>query len=167
MTIIYTEKGAGLHDAIAAAGHWLMEIDGAWASSDDAAVQVIIDSYSLADCQAEIVARIDAHAKAMRDAVVANISPAEMASWSIKQAEAAAYGVSGLVSDAPMLAIEAEARGVDLATLVAKVVGKGGALSQIEATIAGVSGKHVDAVKSLASFATVLSYDWLTDWPEV
>lgn len=43
--INYTEKGAGLHAAIAAAGHWLLEQDGVWVSSDDAAVQTIIDTY--------------------------------------------------------------------------------------------------------------------------
>lgn len=167
MTIIYTEKGAGLHDAIAAAGHWLMEVDGQWVSSDDAAVQAIIDGYSLAYCQAAVIAQVDAHAKALRDAVVANISPAEMASWSIKQAEAVAYTASGLGSDAPMLAIEAQARGSDVATLAAKVLGKGAALSQLEAVIAGVAGRHSDSVKAFAGFAEVLAYDWRTDWPEV
>lgn len=43
--ITYTEKGAGLHTAIHAAGHWLVEQDGKWISSDDAAVQAIIDAY--------------------------------------------------------------------------------------------------------------------------
>lgn len=43
--IAYAEKGRGLHDAIAAAGHWLIEQDGVWVSSDDQAVQAIIDSF--------------------------------------------------------------------------------------------------------------------------
>ena len=43
--IAYTEKGPGLHSAIAAAGHWLAEQDGVWVSSDDVAVQAIIDSF--------------------------------------------------------------------------------------------------------------------------
>lgn len=45
MTIAYTEKGAGLHDAIRAAGHWLYFRGNQWVSSDDAAVQAIIDAY--------------------------------------------------------------------------------------------------------------------------
>lgn len=45
MMINYTEKGQGLHGAIIAAGHWLMQVDGNWESSNDAAVQAIIDSY--------------------------------------------------------------------------------------------------------------------------
>lgn len=43
--ITYIEKGLGLHEAIKSAGHWLMQIDGAWQSSDDVAVQQIIDTY--------------------------------------------------------------------------------------------------------------------------
>lgn len=43
--IRYTEKGFGLHEAIAEAGHWLMEVDGVWQSSDDRAVQEIIDTF--------------------------------------------------------------------------------------------------------------------------
>lgn len=43
--IRYTEKGYGLHLAIQAAGHWLMQIDGVWKSDDDEAVQTIIDNY--------------------------------------------------------------------------------------------------------------------------
>lgn len=45
MSITYTEKGAGLHAAVAAAGHTLWQLDGEWLSSDDAAVQAIIDAY--------------------------------------------------------------------------------------------------------------------------
>lgn len=44
--INYTEKGPGLHDAIAAAGHWLEQRSGLWVSSDDTAVQAIINSYN-------------------------------------------------------------------------------------------------------------------------
>lgn len=45
MTITYTEKGPGLHRAVQAAGHALSQVDGAWISSNDAAVQAIIDSF--------------------------------------------------------------------------------------------------------------------------
>lgn len=43
--IVYVEKGIGLHDAIRAAGGWLMQFDGMWLSSDDTEVQSIISSY--------------------------------------------------------------------------------------------------------------------------
>ena len=44
--ISYIEKGAGLHEAIAAAGYRLAEVDGTWEADDDKAVQAIIDTYA-------------------------------------------------------------------------------------------------------------------------
>lgn len=163
--ITYTEKGAALHDALAAAGHWLRQVNGVWVADDDAAVQAIIDAYPLVACQAEIIAAIDAHARALRDAVVAGISPAEMASWSIKRAEAQATTASGDAADAPMLAIEAAARGIPLQAVVDLVRAKAAALSTLEAAIAGTAGRHADAVRACTSFADALAYDWSTGWP--
>ncbi len=60
MAIAYTEK-LGLHAAINAAGHWLMQRDGVWVSSDDTAVQVIINAHNpLAAQKAERIAAIKA-----------------------------------------------------------------------------------------------------------
>lgn len=47
--ISYTEKGIGLHEAITEAGHYLRQEDGVWVSSDDTAVQAIIDAYNPLD----------------------------------------------------------------------------------------------------------------------
>lgn len=163
--IQYTEKGPGLHSYISAAGHTLAQIDGAWVADDEAAVNALIASYPLTHCQAEIVAAIDAHACALRESVVAGISPAEMASWSIKQREAMAYQASAQASDAPLLSVEAQARGVLLSTLVEVVAAKGAQLAMLEAVIAGVSGKHADAVRACTTFEAALVYDWRTDWP--
>lgn len=61
MSINYLEKGAQLHAAIRAAGHWLREENGAWVSSNDEAVQAIIDAYDpLPDYKTERVAAIKA-----------------------------------------------------------------------------------------------------------
>jgi nitrogen regulatory protein PII len=49
VSITYTEKGAGLHDRIQQLGHWLAQRNGVWVSSDDEAVQAIIDDYTEAD----------------------------------------------------------------------------------------------------------------------
>jgi hypothetical protein len=43
--ITYIEKGIGLHTAIREAGYLLSQIDGIWQSSNDTAVQLIIDNY--------------------------------------------------------------------------------------------------------------------------
>lgn len=165
MIINYTEKGSALHDRIRAAGHWLRCIDGVWQASDAAAVQAIIDSYTLADTQADVCARINAHARALRDAAVAGISPAEMASWPIKRAEALAIAAGGTAADAPMLTAEAAARGVTLAEIVARVQGNAAALGTLEAMISGTEGKHRDAVKALTTFEAVLAYNYSTGWP--
>ena len=65
--ISYAEKGFGLHEKIEAAGHWLAQQDGVWASSDDVAVQKLIDEYQESglntapqDVDAERDRRIDA-----------------------------------------------------------------------------------------------------------
>lgn len=46
MPINYVEKGSGLHEAIDKAGHWLCQVDNNWVSSDDVAVQTLIDAYA-------------------------------------------------------------------------------------------------------------------------
>jgi hypothetical protein len=43
--INYTEKGFGLHEEIERQGYTLAQIDGVWVSSNDEAVQLIIDNY--------------------------------------------------------------------------------------------------------------------------
>lgn len=53
--INYIEKGPGLHEAIAAAGYSLYELNGSWVCSNEAAVQKIIDEY---DPRPELVEKI-------------------------------------------------------------------------------------------------------------
>lgn len=61
MTINYTEKGVGLHQAIAAAGYGLRRENNVWISTDDTAVQAIIDSYNqVAYEQTQICGTVDA-----------------------------------------------------------------------------------------------------------
>lgn len=165
MVITYTEKGHGLHDKLAALGITLTQRDGVW-QSDSGFAQAVIDSYTLTETQDEVCNEIEAFAAELRNKHVANISPAEMASWSIKLAEAAAFAASGDPASAPLLGIEATARGCTLADLIGKVNGNATNLAALEAAIAGTSGKHRDAVRALTTFADVLAYDWHTGWPE-
>lgn len=165
--IDHTEKGAGLIARIEDAGHAIWCLDGIWCSSDDAAVQVIIDGYTLAEAKAYKQNAIALHAKALRDRVIALISAGEMAAWPIKLAESKAYATSGIPGDAPMLAAEALARGVSLAELCAKVGGKAEMFAAAEAAIAGADGMHRDAVAACVSFAAVADHDYSTGWPEV
>lgn len=163
----YIEKGAGLHQAIARAGHALREENGQWISSDDQAVQAIIDGYSLDDAKAYKAADVSDHAKVLRDKVIRSISAGEMASWPIKLSEAAKYATTGQASDAPMLNAEATARGIALADLVAKVGGNATVFAGLEAAIAGTDGAHRDAIKACETFEAVAAYDFSTGWPEV
>jgi len=45
MAINYSEKGAGLHAAIAAAGHWLSQVDGVGAATTKAQVDAVVPSW--------------------------------------------------------------------------------------------------------------------------
>jgi hypothetical protein len=134
---------------------------------DDVAAQAVIDAYTADEEIAYLRAQIDAHAAALRDRVVAGISAGEMASWAIKRAEAAAFGVSGNAADAPLLSAEATARGVSLIDIVTRVTANAGALGALEATIGGNAGRHKDAVRALTTLEALLAYDWHSGWPEV
>lgn len=165
--INYSEKGIGLHDAINKAGYLLVERDGVWTSTDDSAVQAIIDNYSLADAKAYAMAQVMKKAKGLRDKVVSAVSPGEMSSWAIKVAEASKYRTTGNASSCPMLGIEATARQVPLETLVSKVEANSDRLSTIEAMIGGVDGRHRDAIAALNSFEAISQYNYHVGWPEV
>lgn len=160
MTIVYTEKGAGLHAAINTAGHWLRQEGAAWIASDEEAVQAIINGYGLAHTKEDICRAIDRHAGSLREQAVGDTSFAEMAGWPIKKAEALAYQSSRNAADAPLLALEAQARGVDLALVVERVLLNAERYMSLEARIAGIAGKHKDAVRLAPSYEAALSYPW-------
>lgn len=122
---------------------------------------------SLETAQAITIAAIEALAKSKRDAVVADYSPAEMSAWSMKRAEALAFGASQDAAAAPALVMEAQVRGIPLNELVDKVLAKAAALSQLEASIAGTCGKKQDAVRACASVQEIqtLVEEVEEDWP--
>lgn len=165
--ISYTEKGAGLHAAIESLGHWLRQVDGVWVSSDDAVVQSIIDSYSVAQAIAVRKAECLAIAKGLRDKAISGISAGEMAGWPIKLAEARAYAADPATAQTPMLSAEAAARGVTVAELVGKVGGNSTRFAALEAAIGGADGRHRDALARLTSFEAVAAYDLTAGWPVV
>lgn len=120
---------------------------------------------SLADKRADIKHLADDVARQKRDIVVAGISPAEMASWPIKRAEALAYQSTGTESAAPSLALEAQARGVAIADLAGKVLAKAAQLAALEAGIAGRCGAIQDAAAAAQSDAELLAIDLEAGWP--
>lgn len=112
-----------------------------------------------------VVKKADSIARQKRDMVVAGISPAEMASWPIKRAEALAYQSTGAESAAPSLALEAQARGVAIADLAGKVLAKAAQLAALEAGIAGRCGAIQDAAAAAQSDAELLAIDLEAGWP--
>lgn len=112
----------------------------------------------------DVIEKIDINAKNMRDTMTGNVSPAEIGVWTQKLSEAKAYLLSNNEADAPNLKQEAVHRGVSVSDLALKVVAKAEALWALEAKIAGVAGKHIDAVKSLVTGLEVITYDYLSGW---
>lgn len=113
---------------------------------------------TLAEAQADRSAVVDMVAASLRNQATAGTSPAEMSSWPLKLAAANAGG-------GPMLALEAQCRGITEAELIALVLGSAAQLSQLEAVIAGVSGKHRDAIAAMTTIEEVCAYDMRADWP--
>lgn len=163
--INYTEKGAGLHQAIVNAGHALRQLNGVWVSSNDAAVQSIIDNYTLVNAQTDTINKVNDLTKIKFDKVIYGISAGEMAGWSVLRSEAIAYGKSTLETDCPTIVTEALARGVTVPVLVAKINTNNTKYNNLRSSIAGQSGKHRDAIGGLLTFAAVSSYDYTTGWP--
>ncbi|MES2126643.1 MAG: hypothetical protein V4463_05170 [Pseudomonadota bacterium] len=114
---------------------------------------------------AKRIVESDGLAAAKRNAIVAGTSPAEMASWPIKLAEAVKYVASNDPPDAPYLTAEAAARNITLAALVAKVQTNGAVLAGLEAQIAGINGKHKDALALLTTVEDVAAYDITAGYP--
>ena len=160
--INYAEKGAGLHRAIAAAGHRLEQRDGIWISSDDVAVQAIIDGYTLAQAKDYKKRAVSAKAREKYDAVTAGVSPAEMAGWPLLLLDAKSYRGG---SAAPSVAAEAAARGISTESLVGKVEANAAQFQAARAAIAGTDGKKRDEIDALTTFEAVAAYDVTGGWP--
>ena len=74
--INYIEKGKSLHKEIVSQGYHIINQDGVWQSSDDVAVQAIIDAYDpLPFAKNEAIARIKKHAAILVNAIYPHIDP--------------------------------------------------------------------------------------------
>lgn len=165
MIDFYNKRCVELLDVIVSNGYCVEEIDGVLTSSNDLAVQSIIDNFTLQELKDRRCAYVDKLATDKRNKVIAPYSPGEMSSWPIKLAEARQFGVSGNPADAQFLAREAAKRGISLQQLVDKVIANAAQLSAIEADIAGVNGMHRDAVRALLTHEQALAYDYTAGWP--
>lgn len=165
--MISTEKQIddALLGKIQAAGQAVWIEDGVLYSTDDGAVQAIIDSYTLSEAKAVLCGKVSALAKLKRDAAICGISAGELASWPIKLSESIAYQQTADSAVAPLLSIEAAARGVTLAELVARVASNAQTFAGLEASIAGADGRHRDAILLLQDWPDLYTYDYSNGWP--
>ncbi|WP_066339243.1 hypothetical protein [Azohydromonas lata] len=148
MAIAYEEKGAGLHERIRTQGHWLVQEDGAWQSSDDAAVQAIIDAYTLDDARAPIIAAIKQEAM---DRILAFLPAWKQSNLNARMNELNEARFVRSLSIPEVYEVEAM-RGIwDKAK-----------------AIRAASDAHEAALKALGTFSAVLAYPWrTTGWPTV
>lgn len=102
--------------------------------------------------RAAIKEHIDAFARWKRIQLAGKPSP-EYGAWPLKLAEAKQGG-------GPMLQLEADSRGIPLEVLVQKVIQNAEGYEAAEAIIAGIAGKHKDAVDALTDRDELLAYDW-------
>jgi hypothetical protein len=162
--IAYTEKGPGLHAAIAAAGHWLIEQDGVWVSSDDVSVQSIIDSF---DPLPEAKAAKWEQIKAERDrrkhagfAVGANRFHSDPDSR-IQQLGLVIMGAS-------VPAVAWKTMGGSFVTMTqALALAIFQATAQADAALFAAAEAKRAAVNALTSLSEIEAFDPLSNWPEV
>lgn len=101
--IFYIEKGHGLHEAIRAAGHWLEQRGDAWYSSNDAAVQAIINAYDpLPAMRAELLAKVAAERIRRQALGVAYVFPDGQAGTIQTRHEQDLVNINGLATRALM-----------------------------------------------------------------
>ncbi len=136
-------------------------VDGAWRQQ----WQVDNLPITLSDKIVEVCSNIDVIANGLRDASVATISAAEMASWPIKRTEVLAFQAHGNISDAPSLIIEAQDRGIELDVLVGKILAKATERATLEAQIAGRCGALQDAARAVKDDNELLAIDIRSGWP--
>lgn len=123
-------------------------------------------SFSIADAQTARCNDVYAVAKRLFDLAIADNSRGELAAWPLLVQEATAYQASPAAS-VPNLTPEAQARGCTVADLAQRVLSNAAQYQALRAQIAGVSGKHRDAINALTDFDAIADYDFSLGWPEV
>ena len=132
------------------------------ADSEEAA-QLAVDAFEVSDAVALRAAEVTTIAAEKRASVMGITHPAEMASWSIKEREAEQFLDDG--TEGTMIAAEATARGVTVQAIAQRIQANAIAFRALEAGIAGVAGKHRDALAACTTFAEVAAYDITAGWP--
>lgn len=129
MTINYTEKGEGMHIALAKAGLSLYQQDGVWQSHHpESQVQAFIDTYQ--PDPLEQLPAINERCEKLLSEIKQSYPKSEVDSWPKQEAEAVAGG-------GPLTSSLALARGIPLELLLEKILLKSEAYAQISGQIIG------------------------------
>lgn len=120
---------------------------------------------SIEEVRAEKIALVENLAADARKAVVGRAGAAEMSSWGQKLDEARTLRQGALLGAGSLLRIEAEARGVTVEAIAARVLSNASLYSEAEARIAGAAGRHKDSIRALGSVDELSAYDITIGWP--
>lgn len=115
----------------------------------------------------QIKVKIARHARTLVDQLTATYSPQEVASFPLKGKEAQAFAESNNPLDAPWLMAEAQIRGIPLTLLIASVLQKKALFESAMQEIAGMRGKHSDAIDATQSIKEAIAYDWSIGWLQI
>ena len=156
MAITYTEKGLWLHEEIERQGHWLENRDGVWISSDDVAVQAIIDAFDpLPYAKKEANEKIDGAAGKARARYI-TWQPGQESVYQLKREQAHAYIAAGYPSDAspwPLVDAEAQARGATAQVVADEIIAIANAWVQKAAQIEAIRMAAKAAIKQVTDSA--------------
>lgn len=148
--ISYVEKGIWLHRQIAAQGHWLRQVDGMWQSSDDVAVQSIIDTFDpLPQTRSEATAQVK-QAAADKYAQYASAAPGKDAVYAAKQLEAQQHAVNAAIG--PYMQARINKTGETAAAIAAEWSAKSTAWNALAA--------QIDAIQDNATAQINTATDW-------
>jgi hypothetical protein len=155
LMITYTEKGIDLHDAIERAGYTLAEWSDGWRATRkddgssgadvDAAVQSIIDGYTLSDAVRPVVAKVKALAYAK---IIAFLPEWKQSNCNARLNELNEARFSRPLTESEQAEVEAMR-----------------ALWNRAKAIRAASDVHEANLAALATFAAVQQYDITSNWP--
>ncbi|RMD67294.1 hypothetical protein D6833_00385, partial [Candidatus Parcubacteria bacterium] len=152
-----SSKGPYLLDEVAKRGHslWWDPADQAWHSSDDAAVQALINTFDpLPPAQQAAEQRVDAAAGEARARYI-TVAPGQEAVYNLKLQQAKDYQAAGNPADAtpwPLINQEATARGVSPSQVATEIITTANQWIQIAAQIEAIRMKAKADIKAATTW---------------
>jgi len=152
MTINYKEKTTHLHEAINEAGHTLYRRDGKWVSSDDKAVQKIIDEFDPLPIVKDLALKKLVKEFNMLVSDIEDIYPdAEKRTFIIQAAEARSYLLDSS-AHVPTIDALAKARGVTVDDMANRINAKAVKYTEKVNTLIGLRQAKKDEVNTQTDF---------------